>query len=164
MKAIFRLLIIFFYSKPQDIQYFSEWMTLSKQGRLLSAHARESKERFCFTTFVHALRERAVFGAAEFDNRTFEGESFFIMSSVNHLKLVTVKSNSKWREKCPFISLTLIFRAIKFFSCTPVIDKVGDFKDNKDEAKQTLTNFCSTLKSTTGLIQRQPKGTGYFGK
>ena len=30
------------------------------------------KKVFCFTIFVHALRERAVFGAAEFDNRTFE--------------------------------------------------------------------------------------------
>ena len=48
-------------------------MVLVQQGRLLSAHARERKERF-----VHALRERAVFGAAEFDNRTFEGESFFL--------------------------------------------------------------------------------------
>ena len=50
---------------------------------------------FCFTTFVHALREHAVFGAAEFGNRTFEGESFFNRSSVSHLKHVTVKSNSK---------------------------------------------------------------------
>ena len=39
---------------------------------------------FCFTTFVNALRERAVIGAAEFDNRTFEGESFFKRSSVSH--------------------------------------------------------------------------------
>ena len=53
------------------------------------------KKVFCFTTFVHALRERAVFGAAEFDNRTFEGESFFNRSSVSHLKYATVKSNSK---------------------------------------------------------------------
>ena len=45
---------------------------------------------FCFTTFVHALRERAVLGV-----RTFEGESFFNRSSVSHLKYVTVKSNSK---------------------------------------------------------------------
>ena len=53
------------------------------------------RKLFWFTTFVHALRERAVFGAAEFDNRTFEGESFFNRSSVSHLKHVTVKSNSK---------------------------------------------------------------------
>ena len=53
------------------------------------------KKVFCFTTFVHALRERAVFVAAEFDNRTFEGESFFNRSSVSHLKHATVKSNSK---------------------------------------------------------------------
>ena len=60
------------------------------------------KKVFCFTTFVHALRERAVFGAAEFDNRTFEGESFFNRSSVSYLKHATVKSNSKRREMCPF--------------------------------------------------------------
>ena len=53
------------------------------------------KKVFCFTTFVHALRERTVFGTAEFDNRTFEGESFFNRSSVSQLKHATVKSNSK---------------------------------------------------------------------
>ena len=53
------------------------------------------KKFFCFTSFVDALRECAVFGAAEFDNRTFEGESFFNRSSVSHLKHVTVKTNSK---------------------------------------------------------------------
>ena len=58
-----------------------------------------------------------------------------------------------------FMSLVAILRAIKFFSCTPVTDKDGDFKDNKDEASQALTHFCSTPKSTTGLIPRQPKGT-----
>ena len=57
-----------------------------------------------------------------------------------------------------FISLTAILRAIKFFPCTPVIDKDGHFEDNKAEAKQPLTHFCSTPKSTTGLIRRQPKG------
>ena len=54
-------------------------------------HARESK----FATFVNALRERAVFGPAEFNNRTFEGESFFNKSSVTHIKHVTAKSKSK---------------------------------------------------------------------
>ena len=83
---------------PRETQEAWESLNLAwdKQGRLFSAHARESKERFfCFTTFVHALREGAVFGAAEFDNRTFEGESFFNRSSVSHLKHVIVKSNSK---------------------------------------------------------------------
>ena len=68
---------------------------------------RESKGDFClrmrgkvknffyFATFVNALRERAVFGSAEFNNRTFERESFFNKSSVSHLKHVTAKSNSK---------------------------------------------------------------------
>ena len=53
------------------------------------------KNFFYFATFVNALRERAVFGPAEFNNRTFEGESFFNKSSVSHLKHVTAKSNSK---------------------------------------------------------------------
>ena len=60
------------------------------------------KKVFRFTTFVHALRERTVFGAAEFDNRTFEGESFFNRSSVSHLNYAAVKSNSKGRENCLF--------------------------------------------------------------
>ena len=41
------------------------------------------------------LLEHAVFGAAEMDNRTFEGESFFNGSSVSHVKHVTVKRNLK---------------------------------------------------------------------
>ena len=53
------------------------------------------KHFFYFATFVNALRERAVFGSAEFNNRTFERESFFNKSSVSHLKHVTAKSNSK---------------------------------------------------------------------
>ena len=61
----------------------------------IAEHAQSFCRCVCFTTFVHALRERAVFGAAEFDNRTFEGESFFNRSSVSHLKHATVKSNSK---------------------------------------------------------------------
>ena len=122
--------------------------TATSKGDFCLRMRKKVKRVFCFTTFVHALRERAVFGAAEFDNRTFEGESLH----------VTVKSNSRWRENCAFISLTAILRAIKLFSCAPVIVKDGDFKDNKDEAKQTLTHFCSTPKSTTGRIRRQPKG------
>ena len=53
------------------------------------------KNFFYFATFVNALRERAVFGSVEFNNRTFERESFFNKSSVSHLKHVTAKSNSK---------------------------------------------------------------------
>ena len=37
----------------------------------------EKEKVFCFCTFVNELREHVVFGAAGFDNRTFEGESFF---------------------------------------------------------------------------------------
>ena len=68
---------------------------MGEQGRLLSAHARESKKLFYFATFENALRECAVFGPAEFNNGTFEGESFFNKSSVSHLKHVTARSNSK---------------------------------------------------------------------
>ena len=71
------------------------WRHLKEQGRLLSAHARESKKLFYFATFVNALRVRAVFAPAEFNNRTFEGESFFTKSSVSNLKHVTAKNNSK---------------------------------------------------------------------
>ena len=34
--------------------------------------------------------------------RKFEGESFFNMSSVRHVKHVTVKSNSRWKKNSPF--------------------------------------------------------------
>ena len=44
--------------------------------------------------FSHFLLEHAVFGAAELDNRTFEGGSFFNGSSVSRVKHVTVRSNS----------------------------------------------------------------------
>ena len=51
---------------------------LRKPRGILFAHAPKIKEGFfCFCAFVHALRERAIFGAVEFDNRTFEGESLF---------------------------------------------------------------------------------------
>ena len=70
----------------------------------MSAHARESKKLFYFCTLANALRERVVFGAVVFNNRTFEGESFFNKSSVSHLKYVTAKSNSK----------TAVFGAVEF--------------------------------------------------
>ena len=76
--------------------------TRANKGDFCLRMREKVKKVFCFTTFVHALRERAVFGAAEFDNRTFEGESFFNRSSVSYLKHATVKSNSKRRENCPF--------------------------------------------------------------
>lgn len=63
-----------------------------EQGRLLSAQARKSLTFF----FVFVLfLEHAVFDDAEFDNRNFEGESFFNKSSVSHVKHVTMKSNSR---------------------------------------------------------------------
>ena len=43
-----------------------------------------------------------------------------------------------------FISLVVILRATKLFSCIHVIDKNGGFPCNKDEAKAVLTHFCST--------------------
>ena len=69
-------------------------MAIRSKGDFCLRMREKVRKFFCFTTFVHALRERADFGAAEFDNRTFEGESFFNRSSVSHLKHVTVKSNS----------------------------------------------------------------------
>ena len=40
------------------------------------------------------------------------------------------------------------------------VDKDDDFKDNKDEAKQTLTHFCSTPNTldARGLLARQRRG------
>ena len=108
-----------------------------EQGRLLSAHARESKKLFYFCTFVNALRERAVFGAAEFNNQTFEGESFFSKSSVSHLKHVSAKSNSKWRENCPF-----------HIACS---DFTGD--------KALFVHTCHRQKWWISLQQRWSKGS-----
>jgi hypothetical protein len=63
-----------------------------QQGRLLSPQARKSLTFF----FVFVLfLEHAVFDDAEFDNRNFEGESFFNKSSVSHVKHVTMKNNSR---------------------------------------------------------------------
>ena len=63
----------------------------AQHERLLSAHARKGKKVFAVFAL---LLERAVFGAVEFDNRTFEGERFFNRSSVSLVKHVAVKSNS----------------------------------------------------------------------
>ena len=68
---------------------------LQSRGDFCLRMREEVKKTFYFRTFVNAMRQRAVFGAAEFENRTFEGESFCNRSSVSHLKYVTVKSNSK---------------------------------------------------------------------
>jgi len=131
-------------SQPIDLQ----------QTGLLSAHARKSKNFLVFAL----LLEHVVFGAAEFDNRTFEGESFFNRSSVSHVRHVTVKSNSKWKETVRFISLMAIVESINRFSCTRHRQR-WRFPCNKDEAKQALIHVYSALKITTGLIGRQPKGT-----
>ena len=53
-------------------------------------------------TYRYVSLNFTIFCAAEFDNQTFGGESFFKKSSLSHLKQVTMKSNSKWRENCPF--------------------------------------------------------------
>ena len=127
----------------------------------MSAHARESKKLFYFCTLANALRERVVFGAVVFNNRTFEGESFFNKSSVSHLKYVTAKSNS---ETARFILLVTSLRAIKLFSCIHVIDKDGGFPCNKDEAKQALTHFCSAPREPQVLCDVHQKEHDYCGK
>ena len=69
------------------------------------------------------------------------------------------------REHCPFISLTAILRAIKYFSCTPVIDKDGDFKDNKDEAKQNVDSFLQYSEEYHRSYSTPTKrNMGYCGK
>ena len=73
-------------------QFTWPYSIVRQQSGLLSAHARKTKKVF----FVFALLlEHALFGAAELNNRTFEGESFFNGSSVSHVKHVIVKSYSK---------------------------------------------------------------------
>jgi len=68
---------------------------LSEQRELFLRMREKVKTFSCFHLVFALLLEHAVFGAAEFDNRTFEGESFFNRSSVSHVRHVTVKSNSK---------------------------------------------------------------------
>ena len=123
----------------------------SEQGWLLSAHAGKT---FLLLPFCECIARSAVFGAVEFDNWTFEGESLFNRSSVSHLMPVTVKSNSKWREKCPFHIDYSNFRVDNPLFVHTCHRQRWRFPCNKDEAKQALIHFCSTPKSTTDLIRR----------
>ena len=90
---------LFYVTSGSNVMHDVHWcVTVDHQqsrGDFCLRMREQVKKTFCFRTFVNALLERAVFGAAKFDNRTFEGESFFNRSSVSHLKHVTVKSNSK---------------------------------------------------------------------
>ena len=63
-----------------------------------------------------------------------------------------------------FISLTAILRAIKLFSCAPVINKDGGFPCNKDEAKQALTHFCSAPRVPQILFDANQVEHGYCGE
>ena len=55
----------------------------------------KSQKLFLFHPFRTCIAGSAVFGATEFVNPTFEGDSFFNSSSVSHVKHGTVKSISK---------------------------------------------------------------------
>jgi len=68
---------------------------VAEQRGLLSTHGRKKSKGFLFHPFRAFIAESAVFGAAEFVNPFFEGDSFFNSSSVSHVKHVTVKSISK---------------------------------------------------------------------
>ena len=124
---------------------------LGQQEWLLSAHAWKT---FLLLPFCECIARSAVFGAVEFDNWTFEGESLLNRSSVIHLVPVTVKSNSKWREKCPFHIGYSNFRVDNPLFVHTCHRQRWRFPCNKDEAKQALIHFCSTPKSTTDLIRR----------
>ena len=56
----------FIKSKSEVLSKFMEYVCLRMRGKV--------KNFFYFATFVNALRERAVFGPVEFNNRSFEGE------------------------------------------------------------------------------------------
>jgi len=55
----------------------------------------KSRKLFLFRPFRTCIAGSAVFGAAQFVNPTFEGDSFFNSSSVSHVKHGTVKRISK---------------------------------------------------------------------
>ena len=100
----------------------------NKPAELLSAHARKSKAfgRGC----VNALREREVYGAAEFDNRTIEGESFFNKSLVSHLSYSLVLH-------CASLLRTIFASSARANECVHV-QNVRDFPQ---------TNFDSDINS-----------------
>ena len=93
------------------------------------------------------------FGATEFDNRTFKGESCFNRSLVSHLRHVTVKlRNLKWREDCPFHSdFKGKKRTLFVHTCHR---QRWRFPCSKDEEEQALTDMNNrSLAAAIALLQ-----------
>ena len=140
--------------RVSPIQHFSSFPVQNSKGDFCLRMHEKVKKVFCFTTFVLALRECAVFGAAEFDNRTFEGELFFNWSSVSHLKHVTVKSNSKWRENCPFHIACSDFTGDKALFVHSCHQQRWHISLQQRWGKEGVNSFLQHSESTTGLIWR----------
>ena len=84
-----------FPAKLSDwLRLLDDWRWLGNCRWLLSAQARDHSLTLftIFRSFSENMRLK----------RKFEGESFFNMSSVRHVKHVTVKSNSRWKKNSPF--------------------------------------------------------------
>ena len=131
---------------------------LSQQGRLLSAHARESKKLFLLCHFRECIAGARGIRSAEFNTRTFEGESFFNKSSVSHLKHVTAKSNSKWRENCSFHIACSDFTGDKALFVHTCHRQRWWISLQQRWSKASVNSFLHHSEGATGLIRRQPKG------
>ena len=66
-----------------------------KQGRLLSAQARESFQIFFL---LGSFDEHAVFGEVEFDNLNFKRKAFINTLSTCQVEHFAIKRNSIWRQ------------------------------------------------------------------
>jgi len=70
-------------------------MAVSTKKTFVCACVKKVKNLSLFRPFRTCIAGSAVFGATEFVNPTFEGDSFFDSSSVSHVKHGTVKRISK---------------------------------------------------------------------
>ena len=122
---------------------------LSSKGNFSLCMRKKVKKMFLSSRF----RLSTQFGALEFDNQTFKGESCFNRSLVSHLRHVTVKlRNLKWREDCPFHSdFKGKKRTLFVHTCHR---QRWRFPCSKDEAEQALTDMNNrSLAAAIALLQ-----------
>lgn len=101
---------------------------------------------------------------SDFDNRNFEGESFFNKSSVSHVKHVTMKSNSRWREKSPFHITYGNFTVDKALFVHTCHQRRWRFPRNKHVAKQASIHFSVFRGVPQVLFDANQKEYVYCGK